>query len=197
VTALRPVGKWKRVSSMLGGDFTSLHDPEITFDTLVFADGKRTPIQTSVVSGGNVLVRFKNGHARTYTTNTQQPANELLHSMLWSLSPVHPQFVQSGTTYKATLMQPLEFGSVFYGTQTLNSIGSEPPTGSIVYARLLTAVDSKTAKPGTPVPAVLTYPLYGENPRLLFSAGSRLQGEVVGGHPAGFLERGGGGRVKV
>src|SRR4029077_8348852 len=26
VTALRSVGKWKRLSSMLGGDFTPLHD---------------------------------------------------------------------------------------------------------------------------------------------------------------------------
>src|SRR5215472_3984699 len=68
VTALRPVGKWKRVTSMLGGDFTPLHDPEITFDTLVFQDGKKLPIDTSVVSRGNLLVRFKNGQTRTYTT---------------------------------------------------------------------------------------------------------------------------------
>src|SRR5215831_4482530 len=34
VTCLKGVGKWKRVSSMLGGDFTPLHDAEITFDTL-------------------------------------------------------------------------------------------------------------------------------------------------------------------
>src|SRR5262245_50734864 len=48
VTALQPVGKWKRISSILGGDFTPLHDPEITFDTLVFADGKRIPIETMI-----------------------------------------------------------------------------------------------------------------------------------------------------
>jgi hypothetical protein len=191
VTALRPAGKWKRLSSMLGGDFTPLHDPEITFDTLVFADGKRTPIQTAVVSRGNILVRFKNGHARAYTTSARQPGNELLHSMLWSLSPIHPQFMATGTTYKATLTEAIDFGNVFYGTQTLNAIGSEPPTGSIVYARLLTAVDSKTAKPGTPVQAVLTYPLYAEKHRLIFPAGSRLQGEVSDSHAAGFLEHGG------
>src|SRR6516225_5067718 len=64
VTGVKGVGKWKRASSMLGGDFTPLHDAEITFDTLVFSDGKRLPIQTSVVSRGNLLVRFKNGHTR-------------------------------------------------------------------------------------------------------------------------------------
>jgi hypothetical protein len=191
VTALRPVGKWKRMSSMLGGDFTPLHDPEITFDTLVFADGKRIPIQTAVVSEGNTLIRFKNGHARAYTTTVQQPGNELVHSMLWSLSPIHPQFKPTGTTYKATLTEPIEFGSAFYGTQILNAIGSEPPAGSIIYARLLTALDSRTAKAETPVQAVLTYPLYGENHRLIFPAGSRLRGEVAVAHAPGFLEHGG------
>src|SRR5215471_20440947 len=56
VSALRPAGKWKRITSMLGGDFTPLHDPEITFDTLVFADGKRIPIETSVAPEGNVVL---------------------------------------------------------------------------------------------------------------------------------------------
>src|ERR1700756_4755114 len=64
VTALRPVGKWKRLSSMLAGDFTPLHNPEITFDTLVLAGGKRIPIKTSVVSQGNLLVRFNKGQSQ-------------------------------------------------------------------------------------------------------------------------------------
>src|SRR2546421_4693096 len=87
VTRLKSVGAWKRLSSMLGGDFTPLHDAEITFDTLVFADGKRVPIPTAVSSQGNVLVRFKNGRARAYTAGSQQSGTDMLHSMLWSLSP--------------------------------------------------------------------------------------------------------------
>src|SRR5947207_2443983 len=78
VTRLKPVGTWKRLSSMLGGDFTPLHDAEITFDTLVLAGGKRVPIQTVVSSQGNVLVRFKNGRARAYTTGSQPSGTDML-----------------------------------------------------------------------------------------------------------------------
>src|SRR5215472_438142 len=144
VTALRPVGKWKRVTSMLGGDFTPLHDAEITFETLVLQDGKQISLQASAVSRGNLLVRFKNGKTRTYTNGTQQPPKELIHTMLWSLSPYHPQFVPNGATYKATLEEPLEFGNIVVGSNVLNAIGSQPDPGSVMYARLLTPLDSKT-----------------------------------------------------
>jgi hypothetical protein len=191
VTGLEPVGKWKRLSSMLGGDFTPLHDPEITFDTLFLPDGKRLAIKTSVVSRGNLLVRFNKGQSRTFTTNIQQPGNEMLHNVLWSLSPYHPQFTQTGTGYKATLLESLEFGDLLIGSRTLEGIGSQPSPGSTIYARLMTPVDSKKTKPGTVVQAILTSPLYSAEHRLIFPAGSRLQGEVAEAHAAGFLDHGG------
>ena len=191
VTGLRPVGKWKHFSSVLGGDFTPLHDPEITFDTLVFADGKRIPIKTSVVSRGNLLVRFNKGQSRTFTTPIQQPASEMLHNVLWSLSPYHPQFMPTGTSYKATLLEPVEFGNLLVGSRTLDGIGAQPSEGSIIYARLMTTIDSKKTKVGTEVQAALTSPLYSTDHRLIFPAGSRLRGEVVNVHSAGFLDRGG------
>jgi hypothetical protein len=192
VTGLRPVGKWKRLSSMLAGDFTPLHVPEITFDTLVLADGKRIPIKTSVLSRGNLLVRFNKGQSQAFTTSIQQPGgDELIHSLLWGLLPYHPQFVPTGTSYKATLLEPLDFGKLMIGNRTLAGIGSEPEAGSLIYARLMTALDSKKTKAGTPVQAVLAYPLYSSDHRLIFPAGSRLQGEVAETHAGGFWNRGG------
>jgi hypothetical protein len=111
--------------------------------------------------------------------------------MLWSLSPYHPQFVPTGATYKATLVEPLEFGNIVIGSSVLNAIGSQPEPGSVLYARLVTPVNSKTAKAGTPVQAVLRYPLYSTDHRLIFPAGSKLQGEVAEAHASGLLERGG------
>jgi hypothetical protein len=73
----------------------------------------------------------------------------------------------------------------------LNGIGSELQAGSIIYARLMTAFESKRTKIGTAVQAVLTYPLYSADHRLIFPAGSMLQGEVAGAHAAGFLDHGG------
>jgi hypothetical protein len=191
VTSLHSVGKLKRVSSMLGGDFTPLHDPEITFDTLVFADGKQLPVKTSVVSRSNLLVRFKNGQTRSFTTGIEQPGKEMVHTMLWNLSPYHPQFMPTGATYKATLTEPLEFGNIVVGSKVLSGIGSEPAPGSIIYARLMTAVNSKKTTTGTAVEATLSYPLYSLDHRLIYPAGSRLQGEVAEVHRAGFLMHGG------
>src|SRR5215831_7527452 len=155
VTALQSVGKWKRISSMLAGDFSPLHDPEITFDTLVLPDGKEIPINTSVISRGNVMVRLDKGKTRAFTTTIQEPGKELVHRLLWGLSPYHPQSLPTGTTYKATLEEPLEFGNAIVGSRTLNSIGTAPAAGSIIYARLLTALDSKKTPAGTAIEAVL------------------------------------------
>lgn len=192
VTGLQSVGKWKRISSMLGGDFTPLHEPQIRFDTLVMADGTQIPIDTSAVLEGNVLLRFDKGRTRAFTTTTApRPGKELLHSLLWSLSPYHPQTIATGATYKATLLQPLQFGNALLGTRALSSIGAEPEPGSLIYARLLTALDSKTTKRGTSVQAILTRPLYSLNHQLIFPAGSRIQGEVAEARGAGMWNRNG------
>jgi hypothetical protein len=191
ITGLKSPGKWKRVSSMLGGDFTPLHDPEIRFDTLVFADGKHVPIETSVVSKGDILVRFDKGRTHAYTTTVQQPGKELIHTMLWRLSPYHPQSVATGTTFKATVERPLEFGNALVGSRTLDYLGAKPAAGSIIYARLMTALNSKTATPGTSIQAILTRPLYSLDYHMIYPAGSTLQGEVVEARAAGFFSRGG------
>src|SRR5262249_49342068 len=40
ITALSKPGKWKRISAMLGGNFTPLRDPQIAFHTLVLPNGE-------------------------------------------------------------------------------------------------------------------------------------------------------------
>jgi hypothetical protein len=112
-------------------------------------------------------------------------------AMLWSLSPYHPQYLPTGATYKATLTEPLDFGSIVVGSKVLNAIGSEPSPGSVIYARLITPVDSKKTEAGTAVQAILSYPLYSLNHQLIYPAGSRLQGEVAEVHKAGFFAHGG------
>src|SRR5262245_53603028 len=56
ITGFQKAGKWKRISAMLGGDFTPQRDPVITFDTLVLPDGDRIAIETSVVPGPEKIV---------------------------------------------------------------------------------------------------------------------------------------------
>jgi len=51
ITGFQEAGKWKRISAMLGGNFTPQREPQITLQTLVLRDGTRIPIETLVVPG--------------------------------------------------------------------------------------------------------------------------------------------------
>jgi hypothetical protein len=204
ITGFKKGGKWKRVSSLLGGDFTPVRYPLISFDTLVLENGTRIPIETSVEPGTDVLVRF-NGDIKPkkesvasnlpaanqvsgYADARRQAGNDLLKGMLWNLAPYHPQSLPAGLRYKATLQEPLDLGTAILGIGALDQIGSELPAGSTIYARLETALNSRTAKLGAPVKAVLTNPMFSWDHHLIFPVGSRLVGEVVQVVPAGLLK---------
>jgi len=208
ITGFSHGGKWKRVSSILGGDFTPPRDPRISFDTLVFPDGTRMPIEASADRGPDTLVRFasdtrelensrlksslpETGQVHSFTDGAKQPGNELVKGMLWNVAPYHPQSAPAGIRYKATLVQPLDFGTAVLGTGSLDKVGSEPPADSIIYARLETPLSSRTTKAGTEVIALLTRPLYGWDHLLIFPVGSRLWGEVVHVRRAGALQHAG------
>jgi hypothetical protein len=203
ITGFKPGGKLKRLTSMLGGDFTPVREPQITFDTLVLDDGTRLPIESAVGIGVDTLVRFNGdtkendavqphsaevGRIRAFTEAGKQSGNELLKGMLWNLAPYHPRSVPAGIRYKVTLLKPVEFGNAIVNTGGLDRIGSEPPSGSTIYARLETPLNSRTATVGTPVKALLTNPLYSRDHLLIFPAGSRLTGEVVQVRRAGRLQ---------
>src|SRR5262245_21946145 len=206
ITRFKKGGRWKRMSNLLGGDFTPVREPLITFDTLVLDGGARIPIKTTVEAGTDTAVRFNSGpksasnHKATLEQNpktrgvvstSKRQGNDILKGMLWNLSPYHPQFVPTGVRYKATLTEPLDFGSAVLGANAFSKLGSNPPTGSIVYARLETLLDSRTTPVGAVVRAELTRPLFSSDKLLIFPVGSKLVGEVVQVHKAGMLHHDG------
>ena len=89
---------------------------------------------------------------------------EWLSDYLMSRLPYHPQYVRSRTRFDAELAAPLNFGSEAVTPGSMTLLGSQPAAGSVVHARLLTALDSRSSKQGQKVEAVLEQPL--------FSAGS-------------------------
>jgi hypothetical protein len=181
VTGFRGGGTWKRISSWISGDFTPVRDPEITFDTLILANGSRLAIATSAVYGTNLLVRSGSAVPATNAliAANKPPAKDFFKGLLWNASPYRPQSLPPGTHYRATLLKPLEFGPAIVGTAALDAIGSQPPRASVLYARLMTPMDSRTTKPGTVIEALLTRPLFSMDNLLIFPAGARIQGEVV------------------
>lgn len=191
ITGFQKTGKWKSLFTKLGGDFTPVREPEITFDALVLPGGTMVPIDTFVAAATEKLVRFdgdKNQPAKDLTnalvSKVKEPGKERLKNFLWGLAPYRPQSLPVGTRLNAILLAPLDFGIAAFETGELGEIGSKPPAGSVVSARLVTSVDSRTSEPGTPVEAILSRPLFSSDHRLIFPVGSRLRGEVLDANAA-------------
>jgi hypothetical protein len=116
---------------------------------------------------------------------------EKLIDLLWSKLPYHPQYVRRGTRFDAPLRDPLQFGFESLKQGDLAEIGSQPPPDSVVHARLLTALNSASAKQGETVQAVVAAPLFSADHKLLLPEGTRLIGSVVLAKKARSFHRGG------
>jgi len=178
ITAVKSAGKLKRALTMLSGDFTPQRQIEIAFQTLVFSDGTEFPIETSVAGGAQTLIVSGETHKKALTSSTSNPAGGRLKSFLWNLSPYRPQSIPVGAYFEATLLSPLDFGSVIITTQELETIGSQSPAGSSVSARLVTDLSSGQTQAGSPIEALLTQPLFAADHRLIFPVGSKVAGTV-------------------
>src|SRR5262249_62411828 len=110
-------------------------------DTLVrYNGGLKQP------KGIKPTVELKNQTKALVSTSTH--GDDLLKGMLWNLAPYHPQSIPTGVRYKVTLLEPLDFGTAILGSGACDKLGSAPPSGTTVYARLETALDSRTATQG-------------------------------------------------
>lgn len=116
---------------------------------------------------------------------------EWLYDYAMSRLPYHPQYVRSRTRFDAVLEAPLAFGSEMVAPDSLALLGTQPPQGSIVHARLLTALDSVTSKPGERVEAVLEEPLFSADHRLVLPEGTLVNGAVAAARRARWFHRGG------
>jgi hypothetical protein len=177
VTGFQSAGKLKRIFAMITGDFTPQRQVEITFETLDFSDGTRIPIQTSVIGGAEKLIVSGETDKRALTPTVKDPGADRLKTFLWNLSPYHPQSVRVGTHFKATLLTALDFGNAVLGPEKLERIGSQPPAGSTISARLVTNVSSDI-EVGAPVEALLTEPLFTADHHLIYPVGSKVVGQI-------------------
>ena len=219
IRSLDPVDRRRRVRAILAGDFTPLHDPKIEFDALVLPNGTRIPFQNQVTPGSGAVVRFDaakspakgQGQIKEKIAAARQAARdqigerkraviaavktpgklELLGDALLARLPWHPQFWPAGTRLNAQLLAPLEFGIASVPLAQLSQLGAEPGADSLVHARLVTDLNSRTAAKGMAVEALLSQPLFSEGHQLLFPEGSRLLGTVVQARAARFWHRSG------
>jgi len=116
---------------------------------------------------------------------------EWLSDYLMSRRPYHPQYVRSRTRFDAELAAPLNFGSEAVTPGSMALLGSQPAAGSVVHARLLTALDSASSAQGQKVEAVLEQPLFSADHKLILPEGTQVDGTVVLAKKAGWFHHAG------
>jgi hypothetical protein len=218
VSAIDAVPKKVRTLQATDGNFSPRRDVHVQFDELVMADGRHVALQTVASPAPDGVLRFVSANEKAEKKNKMEDAagkrvsaarqeirrrwSELqkqihepgkmhkLKRILVAQLPVHPQYIDAGTSFNADLQLPLDFGMEAVKLEALTNVGAPPPTGSMVHARLVTGLSSATAKKGDAVEALITEPLVVSD-HLILPEGSVIRGSVMQAQRARRLARNG------
>jgi hypothetical protein len=218
ITSIDAIPKKIRTLQAMDGNFSPVRSVHVQFDELTMSDGRRLAIRTVTSPAPNGVLRFVPANTKTEKKNKVQDAaskkvsktrqqisqqwNDLkkqihepgkMHKIkrkAIAQLPVHPQYLDAGTSFNADLQQPLDFGEESLKAEMLTSVGTPPPSGSMVHARLTTPLSSATSKKGDVVEAVITEPLVASE-HLILPEGSVIRGSVTQAQPARRLARSG------
>ncbi len=215
VTAYAPVDRDLLIKARLNGDLTPLHEPVVTFTQLQpaaasgSAPGQPIAISALATVRDTQLVRFlaKKSHSWLLQMARDRAHSELqsLHEtflapgkkdralrLLYSQLPYHPQRIWAGTGFIANLNAPLVLPGPPQAAPAPAPLATPASLDAItVDARLTTSLSSATSKPGDPVTATVTRPVFDPNHNLLVPQGAILQGTVTRARPARRLGRNG------
>jgi hypothetical protein len=217
VSAIDAVPKKVRTLQATDGNFSPTRNVHVQFDELVMSDGRRVLLQTVASPAPDGVLRFVSANEKEKKNKVEDAASKKVSATRqeirrqWSelqkqihepgkmhklkrivvaQLPVHPQYIDAGTSFNADLQQPLDFGTEAVKPEALTTIGAPPPTGSVVHARLVTALSSATAKKGDAVEALITEPLVVSD-HLILPEGSVIKGSVMQAQRARRLGRNG------
>lgn len=218
ISAIDGVPKKMRTLEAMDGNFSPTRAVHVEFDKLQMADGRNLPIQTETSLAPNGILKFVPANTKAEAKNKVQNAaskrvsearqqirqqwsdlQKQIHApgklhklrrLAVAQLPVRPQYIDAGTTFNADLVQPLDFGKESVAVDKLREIGTPPPSGSLVHARLITPLSSATSKKGEVVQAVITEPLVASD-HLILPEGSVIRGSVIQSQPARRLARSG------
>ena len=212
VTALEPAPRGEHIKALLDGDLTPEREAVVNFNTVrlgnadVALDSEARMRQTQTVRfvaqpapsiRGRLVGMAKDRIASTRTELFAPGKKDRVLRMLYNQLPYHPQRIWRDEDFVADLMRPakVELPDETKADVVENAelAGSLPPKAS-VNARLVTGLDSNSAKKGEVVKALVTQPVYtGEDAgrRLVLPEGTELEGIVTGAKPSRSFGRNG------
>ncbi len=197
VTRLEPVPKDEHVRALLNGDVTPLHLAVVNFYG-VNLGGTEATLVTEGHARQTEMVRFVAQKKTSLTAKLKDLVHEKVQSakdevlapgkkdralrLLFNQLPYHPQRIWAGTDYVADLTQP---ATIEQPTQPAVAMVDDAalvgslPTDAKVDGRLVTSINSDTARRGDRVAATVTRPLLDSKGRVLLPEGTELQGTVL------------------
>ena len=157
VAAIDPVPKMARTMQAANGNFSPVRKVHVQFDELVMADGRTLLCILSRLllrmecCGLSLRMRRqkKKNKVQEAASNKVSATRQAIHQQWSDLQkkihepgkmhkvkrivlaqlPVHPQYMDAGTSFNANLLQPLNFGTEAVKPGAMTDIGAPPPDG--------------------------------------------------------------------
>jgi hypothetical protein len=196
-----------RTLDAMNADFSPERPLRVELDELIMPSGQHLPIHTLVSPGSNGVLEFVPANqpkpgtvaegkslAKTRIAQAREDAKKQLavfktqltspgkvhrlERFAFAQSPYRPQYLDPGTSFSATVPEPLMFGSEELTPEMVANIGQLPASGGVVHAWLATPLSSATNKRGDTVEAVVSQPLIVDH-KLYLPQGSKLKGTVL------------------
>ena len=206
VAEIDGVSKKTRTLAALNADFSPQRHVRVELDEVHLPNGRVLAVHTVVAPGTNGILQFVSANqpkegklaegkaaakgklAQAETDAKRQLAtlkaqivspNKMHRLERYALtqSPYRPQYMDPGTSFSASIPQPLEFGTEPLKPAVVEHVGQLPDSGGVVHAWLSTPLNSATAKRGDLVEAHISQPLIIDN-QLYLPEGSILRGTV-------------------
>src|SRR3979411_2298574 len=100
--------------------------------------------------------------------------------------PYHPEYLDQGTIFDATLLDPIGTPSPVDQAETHSR-----PGDSYLHIRLLTPLNSGMSVAGSAIEALVPRPYYSQDHVLLYPAGTKLEGTVTKAVAGGWMKKNG------
>src|SRR5256885_9962643 len=152
VAAIDAVPKKVRTLDAADGNFSPRRNVHVQFDELVMSDGRHVALKTVASPAPDGVLRFVSANEKAVQKNKAEEAagkkigetkqeirrqwSELqkqihepgkmhkLKRMAIAQLPVHPQYIDEGTSFNAVLQQPLDFGTEAVNAEALTRVGA-------------------------------------------------------------------------
>jgi len=209
----------RRVQARLNGDFTPFHIPVVHFSQIRLTDGRTVPITAADATDGAPILRLtapppqQGGFIRrqwnaglqilrdrTSVFTAPEKADRLLQFFYHQL-PYHPERIEKDTAWTVEITQPV---SIPPQPASTSATASDPPkrpvqtSGKdsgrptwIIQTYLNEQLDSKTAKSGQPIQAVVAEPVFNADHTIAVPQGAIVVGAVTQAKPARSFGRAG------